>query len=59
MLLEVVKERFRWSIAVLAQKEPARPVTLLSGRSAARLKSTELEQAAGWEWLKLLPRRRC
>jgi ABC-type glycerol-3-phosphate transport system substrate-binding protein len=54
LLREEVKDRFRWSIALLPQKDPAKPVTLVTGGSIALLKSTALEQAAAWEWLKFL-----
>ena len=53
-LRDEVKDRFRWSIALLPQKDPAKPVTLLSGGSVALFKSTAFEQAAAWEWLKFL-----
>ena len=54
LLREEVKDRFRWSVALLPQKDPGKPVTLLTGGSVALFKSTAMEQAAGWEWLKFL-----
>ena len=54
LLREEVKDRFKWSIGLLPQKDPAKPVTLLTGGSVALMKGTAFEQAAAWEWLKFL-----
>lgn len=54
LLKDEVKDRFRWSIGLLPQKDPGKPVTLVTGGSAALFRGTALEQAAAWEWLKFL-----
>jgi multiple sugar transport system substrate-binding protein len=54
LLREEVKDRFKWSIGLLPQKDPAKPVTLVTGGSVAVFKGSAHEQAASWEWLKFL-----
>jgi ABC-type glycerol-3-phosphate transport system substrate-binding protein len=51
---EETKDRFRWSIGMLPQKDPAKPVTVMFGGNVSVFKSSPLKQAAAWEWLKFL-----
>ncbi len=51
------KERFRWGIGMLPQKDPARPLTATFGASVVAFKSTPLRQAATWEWLRFFAER--
>jgi ABC-type glycerol-3-phosphate transport system substrate-binding protein len=51
------KERFRWGIGMLPQKDPARPLTATFGASVVAFKSTPLRQAATWEWLRFFAAR--
>ena len=48
------RERFRWGIGMIPQKDPAKPVTVAFGASAVVFKSVPLKQAAAWEWLRFL-----
>ncbi len=51
------RERFRWGIGMIPQKDPARPVTVTFGGNIAVFKSTPLKQAAAWEWIKFFSER--
>jgi multiple sugar transport system substrate-binding protein len=46
------RERFRWSVGLIPQKDPAKPVTVTFGGNIVLFKSTPLKQAAAWEWVK-------
>jgi sn-glycerol 3-phosphate transport system substrate-binding protein len=46
------KERFKWGIGMIPQKDTAKPVTVMFGGNVALFRSTPLKQAAGWEWIK-------
>ncbi|MDQ3700277.1 MAG: ABC transporter substrate-binding protein [Chloroflexota bacterium] len=51
------RERFRWGIGMIPQKDPAKPVTVTFGGNIAVFKSTPLKQAAAWEWIKFFSER--
>jgi sn-glycerol 3-phosphate transport system substrate-binding protein len=46
------RERFRWGIGMIPQKNPQKPVTVMFGGNIALFRTTPLKQAAGWEWIK-------
>jgi ABC-type glycerol-3-phosphate transport system substrate-binding protein len=47
-----VKDRFKWGIGLVPQKDPAKPITVMFGPNVALFKSTPLRQAASWEFVK-------
>lgn len=46
------RERFKWSIGMLPQKDVSKPVTVMFGGNVALFRTTALKQAASWEWIK-------
>jgi multiple sugar transport system substrate-binding protein len=46
------KERFKWSIGMIPQKDPAKPATVMFGGNITVFRTTPLKQAASWEWIK-------
>jgi sn-glycerol 3-phosphate transport system substrate-binding protein len=46
------KERFKWGIGMIPQKDPNKPVTVMFGGNITVLKTTPIKQAAAWEWIK-------
>ena len=46
------KERFKWGIGMLPQKDPNKPVTVMFGGNVTVFRTTPIKQAASWEWIK-------
>lgn len=46
------REKFRWGIGMIPQKDVTRPVTVMFGGNFVAFKTTPLKQAAAWEWIK-------
>lgn len=44
--------KFPWSIGMLPQKDTSKPVTVMFGGNITVFRTTELKQAASWEWIK-------
>lgn len=46
------KERFKWGIGLIPQKDVAKASTVLFGGNIAVFKTDQLKQAAAWEWIR-------
>ncbi len=46
------REKFKWGVGMIPQKDPAKPVTVLFGGNIVAFKTTPIKQAASWEWIK-------
>lgn len=46
------KEKFKWGIGMLPQKDVSKPATVMFGGNITVFRTTELKQAAAWEWIK-------
>lgn len=50
--LDLIKDKFEWSITLIPQGDPSKPSTSLGGGNQVLFKSTPEEQLAGWIFLK-------
>jgi ABC-type glycerol-3-phosphate transport system substrate-binding protein len=46
------REKFKWGIGMLPQKDTSKPATVMFGGNITVFRTTELKQAASWEWIK-------
>jgi ABC-type glycerol-3-phosphate transport system substrate-binding protein len=51
------RERFRWGIGMIPQRNPAKPLTATFGGGLVVFKTTPLKQAAMWEWVRFFAER--
>ena len=50
----LINNKFQWKLAMIPQKDPAHPVTVLYGANICIFKSTPEKQRAAWEFLRWL-----